>query len=290
MKQLHASFRYRRARLWLMLGLLVALGLSACAGSSIQITTHTAGIGLAESADIRVDVPYQRATLSTLNTNAINILEAELEHVGSIDFSVENDEDDATIKHIDLSENVPEELPEDAEALVWDLRLTTNIPSDLTLNVSGGDLRADMTRLNLQDIALGVTEGSLNALLPASSGWTLGTVQVEGGELTLVTTPGQLFAAEDILVSGGTLTINVPFEAPVQISINAQDTATVTVPDSYSESSDDTSTLYASSTYVEGDDALRFHVEASGGEVIVQYRAPPTEDDAAAEDAETTDE
>ncbi len=245
----------------LLWGLAFAVMLWAVAGctadTGVKTGSYVANLSLAESANVSITMPEARGFIDLLNTNGINVLEARLEYLGDIRLDVGGE----SVREITLAEDRLGRVVE-GDTPIWEMRITNRVPVALTVN-NGGELDANLSRLNLSTLTLNQSAGASNIVLPQGTF----TVNVESasGDVNLVAGRGRVFNA-NVSVSGGALTFNVPAGAPVQVNLVAGDTASLTVAELLTQNGSTWQTEAFTGEDVQG---MVINVTVSGGSVVI---------------------
>jgi len=234
------------------------LAISGCAADAgVKTGSYVANLSLAESANVSISVPNARGFIDVLNTNGINVLEARVEYLGNITLDVGGEDvREVTFAEDRLGRVVEGDMP------IWEMRLTDQVPLALTLN-NEGELDANLARLNISTLTLNQSVGESNVILPQ------GTFEVvtalSSGEMNIVAGRGRVFNA-NMSVSGGTLTLNVPSNAPVQVNLVGGDAAALTLPETFTQAETTWQSEAFSGEDVQG---MVINLTVSGGAVVI---------------------
>lgn len=265
----------RNWRMLLLLAAVLVLVLAGCdaAASGLQSGVYNANRSLAQSAEITINMPVENGHIDAITTNGINVLEARIEYLGAIDFSVSGDAQ----RVVTLSEDTQGRVIPEGTAPRWDLRVTNAIPVDLKLT-HGGTLTGTLARLNLASLELTQTSGMTNLVLPGTA-FDVPALTLNAGNMTLVAGRGAAFAAA-VTVNGGELVFNVQENAPVQVNVlSSAAGAAVNLPESYGTGIEaDGVTTFQSVAFSADAPAIVLNLTVNGGTVTVQYPEPPAEE------------
>jgi hypothetical protein len=259
----------------LPLAAVLVLVLAGCdtAATGLQSGVYTANRSLAQSAEVTINMPVENGHIDAITTNGINVLEARIEYLGAIDFSVSGD----TERVVTLSEDTQGRVIPEGTAPRWDLRVTNGIPVDLKLT-HGGTLTGTLARLNLASLELTQTSGTTNLVLPGTA-FNVPLLALNAGSMILVPGRGAAFEAA-VTVNGGELVFNVQENTPVQINVlSSAAGAAVNVPESYGTGIEaDGVTTFQSVAFSTDVPAIILNLTVNGGTVTVQYPEPPAEE------------
>jgi hypothetical protein len=182
------------------------------------------------SVDFDLDLSLQDTTVSVLQVSS-NLFEAEIGHVGEIEFSVLGTDK----KHIDLAQVGVESwfswlLPDvEGEELVWDIGLSPEVPFDLDVDASTGSTELDLLGIQLERFRYDASTGSSTIILPASAEGYDTHIECSTGSMEIV------FPAESNLTvrldgSTGHILLDVPEGAAVQVDVKDGGTGGLQLP------------------------------------------------------------
>lgn len=247
-----------RRLLWgLALAMLLWVATGCAADAGVKTGSYVANRSLAESANVLITMPEARGFIDVLNTNGINVLEARVEYLGDIKLDVSGE----AVREVSFTEDRLGRVVEGDEP-IWEMRLTNRIPVALTVN-NGGELDANLSRLNISALMLNQSAGASNVVLPQGT-FTVG-VESSSGDVNIVAGRGRVFTA-NISASGGTVTFNVPAGAPVQVNLVAGDSASLTVSEALTQNESTWQTEAFTGEDVQG---MVINVTVSGGAVVI---------------------
>ncbi len=145
--------------------------------SNIRTDRFTEPLGDAQSAEVVLDLyPGRTAIHSLADSDAL--IDAEITHVGEIDFRVSGDR----TKTVRLGQGEAIRfgpLIASGSRLVWDIGLTPEIPLDLSIDAGSGPADADLRQLRLQSLDVNGGSGPLEVTLP--EGATDYRARLDGG-------------------------------------------------------------------------------------------------------------
>jgi len=228
-----------------LLGLLVIAGVvfillnGASLGLERQAAPRTESftveVGETASVDLDLDLSIQQTVVSVL-TQSANLIEAEIGHVGEIEFTVVGTGD----KHIDLRQVGVESwfswlLPElEGEELIWDIHLSPEVPFDLDVDASTGHSELDLAGMQLDRFRFDGSTGSSTIVLPASKEGYDTHIEGSTGSMEIV------FPAESNLTvrldcSTGGVLLDIPEGAAVKIQVLDGGAGSLTMPEALSK-------------------------------------------------------
>jgi hypothetical protein len=190
-----------------------------------------------ESARVKVHFSVGKAFLQATEAGSENLFEADLKHVGDIEF---NDEGDAT-KTITLKQ---QEKPEfsagpfqrgfralaNRDDLVWTISLAPDIPLSVEVDGGVGPTQMDLTGLTVRKVDADTGVGTLTLVLPKQAAPI--DVDVDGGVgQTKIFVPDNASVDLDVDAGVGATEITIPPNAAVQIKASGG-LGSVTVPKS----------------------------------------------------------
>jgi len=237
---LDVLFARRLPLIGALLGLLVIAGVvyillnGSALGLEREIEPRTESftveVGDTTSVDLDLNLSVQETTVNVLQ-NSTNLLEAEIGHIGEIEFSVLGTDD----KHIDLAQVGVESwfswiLPEvEGEELVWDIGLSPEVPFDLNVDASTGSAELDLEGMQLERFRYDASTGSSTIILPAAADGYDTHIECSTGSMEIV------FPAESNLTvrldgSTGRILLDVPEGAPVKVQVIDGGTGSLQLP------------------------------------------------------------
>lgn len=260
-----------RTLLFVAAALVMVLAGCAAPSGDVLIGNYNANLSLAEQADVTIDIPLENAYIDVINTNGINVLEARVEYLGAINFTVEGE----STRVVSLTEDTQGKVVPEGRTLDWELRLTNRVPVDLKLSMGTGNVTGNLSRMVFTGLDLTQGTGTSNLILP-SSPFDLRTVTVNGGEMTLVPGRGAQFEVA-AAVNSGALHFGVANGVPVIINVVEQgEGVTISMPETFVQAQNaEGQTVYQSPEYVEGSSAMVINLTITGGEFTVNLPPQP---------------
>jgi hypothetical protein len=202
------------------------LGLSP----DVQVKTErfSAPIGEAASASVLLAFSDSPATVSAL-ANSTDLIEANLTYIGSINFRVTG----TARKVVRLARNEADFLLFTPlywdPSLNWQVGLSPQVPTDLTVDGGSGESQLDLSQLKLNSLKASMGSGASAFTTPAAGPET--HIQANGGSGSMDwSIPAG--AAMEMHLSGGSGSVNIrlPGSAMVLLEIRDQDTGAITFP------------------------------------------------------------
>ncbi len=192
--------------------------------------SFTVEVGESTSVDLDLNLSVQETIVSVLQ-NSANLFEAEIGHVGEIEFSVVGTSD----KHIDLAQVGVESwfswlLPEiEGEELLWEIGLSPEVPFDLDVDASTGSTQLDLEGLQLERFRYDASTGASTIILPAAEDGYDTHIECSTGSMQI------LFPTESNLTvrldgSTGRILLDVPEGAAVQVDVKDGGTGALQLP------------------------------------------------------------
>lgn len=206
------------ATLALVVVLILAGGLLGYSANRAEVITEqfSEPIGQAESAAIVLDLSVGPAMIYALD-DADLLLEAEVTHIGEIDFTVTGTRE-KTIRLDEQNVNIDAGWFDfiDQDQLEWDIGISPLIPLDLEIEGGVGDTELDLTELLLKTVELDVGVGDVVLSLPAAD--DLYEVRIDGG---VGETEVEIERGANLMLtingSVGDVTVDVPSNAEVRV-------------------------------------------------------------------------
>ncbi|MCC7207599.1 MAG: hypothetical protein IT323_09840, partial [Anaerolineae bacterium] len=158
----------------------------------------------AQTATIDLNLPVAEARVGPL-ADRNNLIDADLVYYGDIDFSASGLRDRrVTLRQVNMGRNLgmfnPLVYMSGKEKLVWDVKLNPDIPTELTINAGAGDVRLDLSEMELMFLKLQCALGAMKVFLPASRRRYMATINGGAGETRVTVPRGALL---DMDVNGG---------------------------------------------------------------------------------------
>lgn len=197
--------------------------------SDIRTDRFTEPLGEAESAEVMLDLFEGRTTIHPLEDSDA-LIDAELTHIGDIDFRVRGDR----VKTVSLSQRATLRfgMLTNGSRLVWDIGLTPDIPLDLSIDVGSGPAEADLSRLRLQSLDVDGGSGPLDMTLPEAATDYRARLDVGSGPVTVNVPEGAVLSDLSIDGGSGPLDLSIEAGARLQASFNGgSGPVTVDVPE-----------------------------------------------------------
>ncbi len=218
---------------------LVLVGPEMGFAPAMSVTTDTIAepLGTAETARIDLDLSLGKSSITALE-DSTNLLEAEITHLGELDFSVRGDRE----KIIRVSEKEHNlgfdwfDLFED-QNLHWDVSLSPEIPLNVNIDGGVGESDLDFSQLEIINLTVDSGVGDMTITLPATGSKYEVDVEVGVGRVELRLEDG-IDATIEISGGVGDTIIVVPAGVGVKLTgdIGVGD---INVPGSYSHISTD---------------------------------------------------
>lgn len=235
----------------LVIGLML-IGPSQGWGEDLEVKTErfTEPLGAATSASVRLNLSSGPTEITALSDSS-DLIDAELNYTGEIDFEVSGDRD----KTVTLVERDPVfsfffDWFEDDEELRWDIGLSPQVPLDLDVDGGSGSAELDLRALQLTRLVLDVGSGSVDGRLPDTEARYDARVDGGSGSCRLDVASGADVGLEIDVGSGsidvtigsdvdlsvrveggsGSLAIDVPADAAVRLDVRDSGSGSVNVP------------------------------------------------------------
>jgi hypothetical protein len=205
--------------------MLVGPGLGWATNVDAQTDTYSAPLGDASRATINLNLGVGESSVYALQ-DSTNLIDAELKHIGEIDFRVEGETDKVVSlsqRNAEMSVNV---LPffnfgsNFEEDLHWNVGLSPNIALTLSLHGGVGDTQLDLDGLQITSLTLNSGVGAIAVTLPATADTYPVTIKSGVGEAHLTLVEG---ASVEMSIDGGVgaVTIDVPNDAPLRVEASS---------------------------------------------------------------------
>lgn len=162
-------------------GLVMAPSLGWISDTNLDVVNEQfyEALGAAESARVSLDLSVGPSSVSTA-VDASQLIEADITHVGEIDFDVSGvEEKNIRLRQIDPAFNFNWVDFLDEHDLHWEIGLTPAIPLELNLDGGVGKSDLDLRELMLVDLDVNVGVGDVELYLPVMD--ESYTVDIEGG-------------------------------------------------------------------------------------------------------------
>lgn len=191
----------------------------------VKTSQFSAEKGTATRADVDVNFSVGTGTVRALSASA-NLIEAEIVHVGDIEFKAEGD----TVKHITLKQKMPVNiitapLRQGFRAIInrrdlrWTVGLSPEVPLNLEIDGGVGPVTADLTGLQLTGLAIDSGVGTMAITLPAAD--AAYTTKIDGGvgQVTLNIPEG---ASGKVEIDGGVGSIEIALPTGTAVQLHTK--------------------------------------------------------------------
>ena len=241
------------------------MGIAPTSSATTDVVSEP--LGSAETARIDIDLSIGETTITALE-DSTNLLEAEITHLGDLEFKVSGEE----TKTIRLREKDQHlrfdwfDIFED-QNLRWDVSLSPEIPMDLSINGGVGESDLDLSELDITKLELDSGVGDMTITLPATGSKYEVNVDVGVGRVELRLEDG-IDVTVDIDGGVGDTIIIVPENVGVRL-VGEIGVGDIKVPGSYSHTNTDEDRLVGESGVWESanydDAAHRVTITFDGG-------------------------
>ena len=236
----------------LVIGLML-VGPSLGWGDNLEVKTgrFSEPLGAATSALVRLNLSSGPTEITALSDSA-DLIDAELNYTGEIDFEVSGDGE----KAVSLGERDAgaafffDWFTGDDDERRWDIGLSPQVPLDLQVNGGSGSAELDLRALQLAGLDVDVGSGSVDGRLPALESRYDARVDGGSGSCRLDVADGAAAGLEIDVGSGsidvsagadvdlsvrvqggsGSLSIDVPEDAAVRLDVRDSGSGSVSVP------------------------------------------------------------
>jgi len=188
-----------------------------------QFTVSKAGV---TSARVKVNFAAGKNNLFALDSGSANLLDANLKHVGEIEFTEDGDETKSvTIKQKNKVKDIATPIKQglrmvaNSKDIEWNIQLTPDVPLSLDVNGGVGPTKVDMTGLNVRNLKLDAGVGQFTVILPQQDGEIDLDMNTGVGE-TKIYLPENVNANVDIKAGVGSVNVTIPPNAAIQIRAN----------------------------------------------------------------------
>lgn len=237
----------------------------------------------AESANIDLSFSSAHTNLHTLDSGSDRLMTAEIDYLGTLHFA----ESGSAARRLTLYEERVGVFPPTMDRMEWDITLSPRVPTALTLDVASGSLDADLTDLDLADLAFNGGSGSTDMSLPSGSydvrmDVNSGSVQLDvadgaGGVFDITGGSGSLNVSLgvdstlEIHIDGasGSQTFSVPTDAAVQVVVTDAGSGSINIPGRYDlvddmGDSDEDTGIWQTPGFARADRQIVIYVEDGG--------------------------
>ena len=206
----------------LTLILLLALLLAGCGGATnenkntgsqvtgINNSTFTSPLEGVTTASIAINAPFEKAFISPL-AESDNLIEAEVEHMGEMIFSEQDDT-------ITLREDASGISYEGDKPLRWNVLVSPDPALALNLRTASGELTLDASNLKLSSLVLDSSSGTIDADLPATADAIKTEIDLASGAITVNMPDNAKVDFSRVKTSSGTVTLNIGADATVNLA------------------------------------------------------------------------
>lgn len=137
--------------------------------------TFTAPKGSAPAANVKIDFAVGKNIISALE-NSDNLIDAHLKYLGEVEFKAEETatETNVTLRQLGKMNGVGASIKHafgsigHREDLVWDIKLSPDIPLNLDVNAGVGKSELDLSQLQISNLNFDGGTGETQVTLPAS--------------------------------------------------------------------------------------------------------------------------
>ena len=196
---------------------------SLAGDEELQESSFIASKDGVESGRVKVDFAAGKNFLSALGAGSTNLVEANLKHVGEIEFSEEGDttktvhiKQKGSIKNIATPIKQGLRMVANSDAIEWQVHLSPDVPLSLEVNGGIGPTKVDMTGLNVRNLKFDAGVGQFILILPEQEGEIDLDINTGVGETKLYV-PENTRANLDIDAGVGSVDVTIPPNAAVQI-------------------------------------------------------------------------
>ncbi|NIS83223.1 MAG: hypothetical protein GTO14_24155 [Anaerolineales bacterium] len=240
----------------------------------ITTNTYTEPIGTASSARIDLDLSIGVSTI-TASSDSNNLFEAEISHVGEIDYNVSGDEE----KTIRLSEkewdfNFTRIESWEEDELEWNIGLSPDVPLYLDLEGGIGLSTLDLGELDLTGVEINSGVGDMIITLPATGSSYEVNVDVGVGRLVLRLEDG---IDAEMRIEGGVGETRIEVPSGVGVRLDGEiGVGDIRVPSSYDRLSYDEdqtigeSGVWQSPNYASADHKINITFEGGVGDLTIR--------------------
>ena len=178
--------------------------------TGINTSTFTSPLEGVTIASIAINAPFEKAFISPL-AESDNLIEAEVEHLGKMIFSEQEDT-------ITLREDATGISYEGDKPLRWNVLISPDPALALNLRTASGELTLDASNLTLSSLILESRTGTIDADLPATADAIKTEIDVVSGEVTVNIPDNAKVDFSHIKTSSGTVTLNIGADATVNLA------------------------------------------------------------------------
>lgn len=176
-----------------------------------------------ESARVKVSFAAGKNFLSALDAESDNLVEANLKHVGDIEFSADGDATKTvSIKQKGKTSDIAKPIKQglrvmaNSDEIEWQIKLAQDVPLSLDINGGVGPTKIDLTSLTVRNLRLDAGVGRFSVTLPQQDEEIDLDMNTGVGQ-TKVYLPENISANVDIQAGVGSVDVTIPPNAAVQI-------------------------------------------------------------------------
>jgi hypothetical protein len=196
---------------------------------AIKTSQFVEAINGAETSRVRLNLALGETTITTLAPDSPNLFEADLRHLGEIEYTVTGEAQRSI--HVQ-QKPTPKMFLRGIRAgrldLNWKIRLNPQIPLELDLNGGVGQVKLDLTGAHLNRLTIRGGVGENRTTLPAGGSYV---VNLDGGVgQSNLTLPDNTGIRMNIDGGVGSVRLNVPGTAAVRVTADGN-LGNIKVPD-----------------------------------------------------------
>lgn len=182
------------------------LVLAGCISTDTSESTfYSETLGESTSAVVALQIPFQNTTIRTLEAGSGNLITANVDYIGDIEFSATGND----VKSVRLAEDIGLKVYEGDTPLTWDVKLTQGLPINLSIDSASELLDADLSGVQLAGFILKVTSGEATVILPENQEAYDAELNITGGETRLFVPPGEGVQLKSMALTGGQISISI---------------------------------------------------------------------------------
>jgi hypothetical protein len=240
---------------------------------NVEQSTYSADVDGAESAAITLNLAVGETTISALEDSSA-LIDAELNHVGDIDFRVEGDREKQV--YLGQADTVSIDWPlapffpgnEDMQ-LWWRVGLNPDVPLSLDIDGGVGTATIDLSALEVTAVNINNGVGEVDLTLPASPTRYVADLDGGVGEFDITIAPD---ADVELVINGGVggFTIDVPDNAAVRVEADTG-LGSVRIPNDYRQiSGDDEDGVWESDSYAASETKITIQFAGGIGDLVIR--------------------
>jgi hypothetical protein len=205
-------------RLWPLLLIAVGVIWLLSRGSAVTTERFSEPLGSTETARITLDLASAATRVFSLTDD--NLIDAELTHVGTIEFNVSGDEH----KEVQLNNTGRSRsfgLDFFSQRTKWDIGLSRDVPLDLRIDGGSGRATLELEDLNLSALELDGGSGGTTMKLPASETGARYEVGIDGGSGSTELEVADDAAVDMVIdVGSGSFTVNLGRDVTADVELS----------------------------------------------------------------------